>query len=64
MKESLDERIDKMLSRLGLVKDSDPFNKRLMNDAYNLIKDIKETHYDYSNKENYGEQIFHTNLGC
>jgi hypothetical protein len=31
-----------ILSRLELVKDIDPFNKKLMNDAYDHIKALQE----------------------
>ena len=31
-----------ILSRLELVKDIDPFNKKLMNDAYDYIKALQE----------------------
>ena len=32
----------KILSRLELVKDIDPFNKKLMNDVYDHIKGLQE----------------------
>lgn len=31
--------LDTMLSRLELVKDVDPFNKKLLNDCYNTLKE-------------------------
>ena len=32
---------DKMLSRLSLTKDIDPFNTKLLNDCYHLIEKLQ-----------------------
>jgi len=38
----LTEDITKMLIRLHMIKDMDPFNKKLLNDCYNLLKKLEE----------------------
>ena len=36
------EKTELLLKRLELIKDSDPFNKRLMNDCYDHFKALQE----------------------
>ena len=31
-----------IIKRLELIKDSDPFNKRILNDCYEIINELKE----------------------
>lgn len=38
----MDEKIENMLYRINLIKDSDPFNKRILNDAYETLQDTFE----------------------
>jgi hypothetical protein len=38
----LGDDITKMLMRLHMIKDMDPFNKKLLNDCYNLLKKLEE----------------------
>ena len=38
----MNEKTDLLLKRLELIKDSDPFNKRLMNDCYDHFKALQE----------------------
>ena len=33
--------LDNLLERLRIIKDIDPFNKQLLNDCYNSIKELK-----------------------
>ena len=35
------KEINTLIKRLELIKDSDPFNKRLMNDCYDPILDMQ-----------------------
>jgi tetrahydromethanopterin S-methyltransferase subunit G len=36
------ETINTLLKRLELIKDSDPFNKRILNDCYDTIKELNQ----------------------
>ena len=36
------EKTELLLKRLELIKDADPFNKRLMNDCYDHFKALQE----------------------
>lgn len=38
----LTDDITKMLLRLHMIKDMDPFNKKLLNDCYNLLQKLEE----------------------
>ena len=35
------EKTNNLLKRLELVKDIDPFNKKLLNDSYNLLQELQ-----------------------
>ena len=35
-------KVDKLLSRLDLVKDLDPFNKKILNDCRDELQHLKE----------------------
>jgi len=34
------ENLNKILCRLELIKDSDPFNKKILNDCFDLFKEL------------------------
>ncbi len=34
--------VDNLLKRLELIKDSDPFNKRILNDSYDTILELSQ----------------------
>ena len=36
------DEINKMLLRLHMIKDFDPYNKKILNDCYNLLKKLEE----------------------
>ena len=38
----MQQRAMKILNRLELIKNLDPYNKKLMNDAYNIITDLND----------------------
>ena len=38
----MQEKTNNLIKRLELIKDSDPFNKRLMNDCYDHFKALQE----------------------
>ena len=38
----MQEKTNNLIKRLELIKDSDPFNKRLMNDCYDHFKTLQE----------------------
>ena len=35
------EKTNNLLKRLELVKDMDPFNRKLLNDSYNLLQELQ-----------------------
>ena len=37
----MNEKTDLLLKRLELIKDSDPFNKRILNDCYDHFKNLQ-----------------------
>ena len=37
----MSEKTDLLLKRLELIKDSDPFNKRILNDCYDHFKTLQ-----------------------
>lgn len=38
----MQQRAMKILNRLELIKNLDPYNKKLMNDAYDIITDLND----------------------
>ena len=36
------DHIQTLVKRLELIKDSDPFNKRILNDSYNTILELSQ----------------------
>jgi len=38
----MNERTEKILSRLDLIKDLDPFNKKMLNDCRDIISDLQD----------------------
>jgi|DEB0MinimDraft_10_1074344.scaffolds.fasta_scaffold00345_28 methyl-accepting chemotaxis protein len=40
--ESLKDQTENLIKRLELIKDSDPFNKRILNDCYDHIKQLQD----------------------
>lgn len=50
------EEAQNLLKRLDLVKDSDPFNKRLLNDCFNttvkLVQELERLQYHNNNLMN------------
>ena len=38
---SLKEQTERLISRLELVKDVDPFNKNLLNDCHDIVKQLQ-----------------------
>lgn len=36
------QRVEKILSRLDLVKDIDPYNKKLLNDCRDAVQDLQD----------------------
>jgi len=48
----MQEQTEKILSRLHLLKDADAYNKKIMNDAYNIITDLNDklTHLEKENE--------------
>jgi len=38
----MQEKTNNLIKRLELIKDSDPFNRRLMNDCYDHFKALQE----------------------
>jgi len=38
----MQERTEKILSRLDLIKDLDPFNKKMLNDCRDIISDLQD----------------------
>ena len=39
--ESLKDQTANLIKRLELIKDSDPFNKRILNDCYETIQELQ-----------------------
>jgi len=39
--ESLKEQTERLISRLELVKDIDPFNKKLLNDCHDIVQELQ-----------------------
>jgi len=39
--ERVKEKTNNLLKRLELVKDMDPFNRKLLNDSYNLLQELQ-----------------------
>ena len=38
----MEHRVKKILSRLDLVKDIDPYNKKLLNDCRDVVQDLQD----------------------
>jgi hypothetical protein len=38
----MEEKTQNLLKRLDLIKDHDPFNKRLLNDCFNLLQEANQ----------------------
>mgnify|MGYP000400159746 CR=1 FL=1 len=37
----METKVQNILKRLGLIKDSDPFNKQILNDCFDLFKEMQ-----------------------
>ena len=52
------ETVETLLKRLELIKDSDPFNKRILNDCYDTVTELNKRLVELENTlENVYESV-------